>query len=149
MSDEIPVNSPVAPEDVERLRQKLPDTHVKWEGLAGAGKVLSESGRHRGKATRSMPAELISAAPAAAKSNPAKFGPSFLRRDDRSQRKKNGDASARTSPFFESIRLSAQEGSLQPGVFLSFHLHHFLEEVFVFCRFDVVHVVFTALWAGL
>lgn len=68
-------NSLIAPQDVERLRQNLPDTQVKWEGLAGAGKVLSESGWHRGKAARWMPAELISAALAAAKSNPAKSDP--------------------------------------------------------------------------
>lgn len=61
-------NSLIDPADVERLRRNLPDTEVKWEGLAGAGNVLSDSGWHRGKATKWMPADLINAALAAAKS---------------------------------------------------------------------------------
>lgn len=64
-------NSLIAPEDVARLRRHLPDTEIKWSGLSAGGKVLSESGWHLGKAKKWMPAELISAALTAAKSDSA------------------------------------------------------------------------------
>lgn len=67
-------NTLIAPEDVDRLRRNLSGTEIKWGGLAAAGQVLTESNWHRGKAEKWMPAELISAALEAAKSNPAEEG---------------------------------------------------------------------------
>lgn len=52
-------NSVVSPEDVEKIKKDLPNTKVKWRGLASAGKVFKESGWHLGKAKKWMPKKLI------------------------------------------------------------------------------------------
>jgi hypothetical protein len=52
-------NCLIEPGDVERLRLALPGVKVQWQGLAGAGRVLRDSGWQLGKAKKWMPAELI------------------------------------------------------------------------------------------
>jgi hypothetical protein len=52
-------NSLIEPSDVQELRDALPNVMVKWEGLGGAGKILTESGWHLGKARKWMPENLI------------------------------------------------------------------------------------------
>ena len=52
-------NSIVRPEDVEKIKKLLPNTEVKWRGLAAAGKIFKSSGWHLGKARKWMPKELI------------------------------------------------------------------------------------------
>ena len=68
-------NSLIDPADVERLRAELPGVQVKWEGLAGAGKVFAGSSWHKSKAEKWIPKELldraIAAAPAPAPATPA------------------------------------------------------------------------------
>ncbi|MDB4637822.1 MAG: hypothetical protein P8M30_09430 [Planctomycetaceae bacterium] len=55
-------NTLIEPRDVDRIRRELSKTVVKWEGLAAAGKILNDSGWHRGKATKSMPERLLNSA---------------------------------------------------------------------------------------
>jgi len=59
-------NTLIAPEDVVKIRSALDETEVRWDGLSGAGKVLKDSGWHRGKASKWMPEELIAEALATA-----------------------------------------------------------------------------------
>jgi|GEM_PF-1275708 len=61
-------NTLIDPSDVEKIRSELKETVVKWDGLAAAGKILNESGWHRGKATRWMPEKLVNSALQAATS---------------------------------------------------------------------------------
>lgn len=60
-------NALIEPGDVEKLKADLPEVDVNWGGLESAGKVLTESGWHRGKAEKWMPADLVERALAAAK----------------------------------------------------------------------------------
>ena len=55
-------NTLIAAQDVEMIKQTLSETDVSWEGLEGAGKVLTESKWHQGKAIKWMPEELIKSA---------------------------------------------------------------------------------------
>jgi hypothetical protein len=64
-------NTLISPEDVHRIKMELSETVVKWEGLSAAGKILNDSGWHKGKAIKWMPEELLNSAMNAA-SNPEK-----------------------------------------------------------------------------
>lgn len=64
-------NSLLEPADVEKIKAALPETEVRWEGLAAGGAILQASGWHLGKAKKWMPPELIERALKAA---PAESG---------------------------------------------------------------------------